>query len=104
MLKVKAEIEFTVQDKNYNTKYPLRIPFAFGEELLFSGEIISENKEYLFGQKYIVDVFFFTVEDEAYAAISPLLQPNMDLVMCAGRRIIGVAKLLEYEYEGIKVA
>ena len=99
MLKAKGEIQFTVEGKNYEASNQFRIAFKLGEGLLFSGSIISNVKEYVQGQTYSVDIEFFTVEDEAYSAIKPSLGNELDSVMCAGRKILGVAKLWGFEYD-----
>jgi len=99
MLSAKAEIMFSIKDRNYlNGKYPLRPTFKFGEGLLFSGNIISSNVEYLYNEKYIVDIDFFTIEDEGYSAVGPHLYIGMDLLIQEGSNIIGSAKLNSYEY------
>jgi len=99
MLRAKADIKFTVHEKNYTAIDDFRVAFSFGAGMIFSATIKSDEKEYLYGEEYCVDLEFFTVEDEAYEALKPVLQPNMNLAICAGRKIIGIAKLLEYEYE-----
>ena len=99
MLKAKAEILFTLEGRSYSGKINLRPVFRFDEGLLFSGAIKSEHDEYLQGVKYGVDIDFFTIEDEAYEAVKPLLKPDMGVVIQAGRRILGIAKLLDFAYE-----
>ena len=47
MLRAKAEILFTLSDKNYTAREDFRVPFNFGEDLLFSGNIKSDHEEYL---------------------------------------------------------
>jgi len=101
MLNAKAEITFTVEGRKYSgAKYPLRPTFRFGEGLLFSGNIKSNNTEYLYNKKYLVDVEFFTIEDEGYLAIKPYLSEGVDLVMQEGSQIIGLAKLNSFAYKG----
>ena len=99
MLKAKGEIQFTIEGKNYQASNQFRIAFKFGDGSLFSGAIISKEKEYLQGQTYNVDIEFFTIDDEAYNAIKPTLGDELDSVMCAGRKILGVAKLRNFEYK-----
>jgi len=99
MLKAKGEIQFTIEGKNYEASNQFRIAFMFGEGLLFSGAIISNEKEYIQGQTYNVDVEFFTIEDEAYNAIKSTLGDVLDSVMCAGKKILGIAKLWDFEYK-----
>ena len=99
MLKTKAEIRFTLEGRNYTGELKLRPVFNFGEELLFSGVIKSDNKMYFYNKPYTVDIDFFTIEDEAYAAVQPLLQNGMNLAIQEGsNKIIGIAKLLDFEY------
>jgi len=101
MLNAKAEITFTLEGRNYNGgKYPLRPTFRFGDGLLFSGDIISDNTEYLYNKKYLVDIEFFTIEEDSYAAILPHLSVGNDLVMQEGSQIIGLARLNDYTYKG----
>ena len=99
MLKAKAEIMFTLEGRNYSGNIHLRPAFSFGGGLLFSGAINSEHDEYLQGQPYLVDINFFTIEDEAYEAVKPLLKPELGLTIQEGKRILGVAKLLDFIYE-----
>ena len=99
MLKAKAEIMFTLEGKNYSGNLKLQPVFNFGKDLLFSGTIVSDHDEYRCKEKYAVDIEFFTIYGEAYEAVKPLLKPDMGLVMQAGRRVLGVSKLLDYVYE-----
>ena len=99
MLKAKAEIQFTINERKFDKKY-FRPIFNFGNKLLFSGNLISDDDIYLQNQKYIVDIDFFTIEDEAFSVISPILRPGMNLAIQEGaHRIVGIAKILEYNYE-----
>jgi hypothetical protein len=101
MLNAKAEITFTLEGRNYSgSKYPLRPAFRFGDGLLFSGNIKSNCNEYLYNEKYNVDIEFFTIEDDSYSAIKPYLSEGVDLVMQEGSRIIGLAKLNSFTYSG----
>ena len=99
MLKAKAEIMFTLENKNYLNNTKLQPVFNFGEGLLFSGTIRSDDKEYFYKQKYEVDIDFFTIYGEAFEAVRPTLKPDMGLTMQAGKRILGMAKLIDYKYE-----
>jgi len=99
MLNAKAEITFTLDGRSFSgNKYPLRPSFRFDKGLLFSGNIISDNLEYLINKKYMVDVEFFTIEDEGYSTIKPYLKDGLDLVMQEGSQIIGLAKLSNFTY------
>jgi len=97
MLKAKGEIVFTLEDKNYVADQ-LRPAFMFAEGLLFTGGIKSDNDMYYHGQKYNVDVEFYTVEKEAYSILKPLLGDFMDLPVCSGKRILGKATLRDFIY------
>ena len=98
MLKAKAEIIFTLSEKNYIAREDFRVPFNFGEELLFSGNIKSNIEEYLYNEKYLVEIEFFTIEGEAYEAVKHLLQAGNTIAMQTGSRLLGKAKLLEFDY------
>ena len=98
MLRAKAEIQFTLEGKNYVPDNQFRIAFKFGEGLIFSGTIKSNHAEYLQGERYMTDVEFFTVEDDAYVALKPVLHKGKTLSLCAGKRILGVAVLHDYTY------
>jgi len=99
MLNAKAEIMFTLEGRNFSgNEYPLRPTFRFGKGLLFSGNIISSDVEYLYNKKYLVDIEFFTIEEEGYTAIKPYLNKGVDLVMQEGSQIIGLAKLNSFSY------
>jgi hypothetical protein len=102
MLKAKAEIMFTLENKNYSGKLRLQPVFNFGEDLLFSGTIKSDNDMYFCKQKYIVDIEFFTIYGEAYEAVKKSLKPNMNLAIQAGRRILGIARVSDFVYEESK--
>ena len=97
MLKAKGEIMFTLDGKNY-TADQLRPAFMFSEGLLFTGGIKSDADMYYQGKTYDVNVEFFTVEDEAYSILKPILKDCMDLAICSGSRILGKAKLRDFEY------
>ena len=100
MLKAKAEIMFTLEGRNFDVRNRVfQPPFNFGQGLLFTGTIKSKHEAYLCKQKYEVDIDFFTIEDEAYEVVKPLLKPDMGLTIQEGRRILGIAKLLDYKYE-----
>ena len=98
MLKAKAEIQFTLPDRTYHGNKHFRPVFRFGDGLLFSGTIIGDETEYAPNKKYIVDIDFFTIEDEAYSALQPLLKSGMGLTIQEGARITGIAKLVDYTY------
>ena len=98
MLRAKAEIIFTLYEKNYIAREDFRVPFNFGEDLLFSGNIISNHEEYIFNKKYLVEIEFFTIEGEAYEAVKHLLQVGNTIAMQTGTRLLGKAKLLALDY------
>jgi len=99
MLKAKGKIVFTLDGKNY-TADQLRPAFMFAEGLLFTGGIKSDDDMYYQGKTYDVDIEFFTVEDEAFKMLKPILKDYMDLAICSGSRILGKAKLHDFEYVG----
>jgi len=100
MLKAKGEIEFTLEGKNY-TADQLRPAFMFAEGLLFTGDIKSDNEMYYQGQKYDVDIEFYTIENEAYSKLKPLLKDFMDITICSGKRILGKAVLRDFIYDNV---
>ena len=100
MLMAKGEIMFTLQGNNYTASNHFRVAFSFGDGLLFSGTIKSNDGEYIQGQVYHVDIEFFTIEDEAFELIRSNLKNEFDTAMCAGSRILGIAKLTDFVYEG----
>ena len=101
MLNAKAEIAFTLEGRSYSGgKYPLRPTFRFGEGLLFSGNIKSGIDEYLYNKTYMVDIEFFTIDEDSYSVIKPYLSEGVDLVMQEGSQIIGLAKLSSFTYNG----
>jgi len=97
MLRAKGEITFTLDGKNY-TAEQLRPAFMFAEDLLFTGGIKSSEDTYYQGQTYNVDVEFYTIEDNAFSILKPILKENMELAICSGRRILGIAKLRDFQY------
>ena len=99
MLTANAAIRFTLEGKSYSAK-PLRIAFNFGPGLLFTGEIVSDHVAYSYNETYGVNVDFFTVEKEAYAALQSVLMPVMGVTMQAGSRILGTAELSNFTFEG----
>ena len=98
MLKAKAEIQFTLQGRNYRSGKHFRPVFNFGDELLFSGTVVSDDNEYIYNKEYTVDIEFFTIEDEAYNALQSHLRPGMGLTIQEGSRITGIATLLDFSY------
>jgi len=97
MLKAKGEVIFTLEGKNY-TADQLRPAFMFAEGLLFTGGIKSDADMFYHGQTYNVDVDFYTVEEEAYSILQPIIKDFMDLTICSGKRILGKAKLHDFRY------
>lgn len=87
-------------DNGLEARSILRPAFNFGKELLFSGTIKNDNslQQYLFEKEYVVKVEFPTIEDEVYEAIKPLIKIGMNLNIQTGSKIIGKAKLLDYDY------
>jgi hypothetical protein len=76
------------------------LAFSFGEGLIFTGAIKGEDTVYRCGETYTVDVDFVTVDDdEAYSLLQPVLKKGMNLSICEGKRIVGVAQLLNYSYQ-----
>jgi len=98
VLSANAVIKFTLEGKDYSAK-PLRVAFNFGPGLLFTGEIVSEHAVYSYNEPYGVNVDFFTVEDDAYAALQSVLMPVMGVTMQAGSRILGTAELSNLVYK-----
>ena len=99
MLKAKAEILFTIDGRQFDKKY-FRPTFNFGKNLLFSGNLISNDDIYLQNHLYLVDIDFFTIRDEAYLAVSPVLKTGMDVAIQEGaHKIVGIARLLDYRYD-----
>ena len=98
MLRAKAEIMFTLQGRNYLGGKHFRPVFKFGDGLLFSGTVISDNDEYVHDKEYTVEIEFFTVEDEAYSALKSILRPGIGLTIQEGSRITGIATLLDFSY------
>ena len=98
MLKARAEIKFTLPNRTYRGNKNFRPVFRFGDGLLFSGTILGDAIEYLPNQTYLVNIEFFTIEDEAYTALQPVLKSGMGLTIQEGVRITGVAKLLDFTY------
>ena len=98
MLKAKGEVIFTLEGKNY-TSDQLRPAFMFAEGLMFTGGIKSDVDMYYHGQTYNVDIDFYTVEDEAYSMLKPLIKDYMDIIICSGKRVLGKAKLHNFVYD-----
>ena len=46
----------------------------------------------------MVDIDFFTIEDEAYNTLQPLLKSGLGLTIQEGARITGIAKLVDFTY------
>jgi hypothetical protein len=107
MLIIKAEMMFFNPIKNssikdgISAKATIRPAFNFGEELLFSGTVESDSEceMYLYQNVYVVKVTFPTIEGEAYEAVKPLIKIGMNLDIQNGSRVIGKAKLLDYEFK-----
>jgi hypothetical protein len=104
MLTAKGDIVFTLEGNSYTASNQFRVAFSFGDNLLFSGTIKSDHKQYKQGESYQVDIEFFTIEDEAYELIKAKLQCELNSVMCAGSRIIGLARLSDFVYNSQSVA
>jgi hypothetical protein len=98
MLKGQVKIKPTMKGKSYEAHDHLRLAFSFGEGLIFTGAIKGEDTVYKCGETYTVD--FVTVDDdEAYSMLQPVLKNGMNLSICEGKRIVGVAQLLNYSYQ-----
>ena len=98
MLRAKGEINFTLKGNNYIASDQFRIAFSFGDGMIYSGTIKSNNNEYCQGQTYNVDIEFFTVDNNAYSLLEHVLSKEMETVMCAGSKILGIAKLSDFRY------
>ena len=99
MLRAKGEIMFTLAGNNYTASDHFRVAFSFGDGLLFSGAIKSNHSEYTQGQAYHVSIEFFTIENEAFELLRPVIKDELDTVMCAGSRILGTARLTDFTFE-----
>lgn len=106
MLIATAEIIFfkinedSSSDDGLDARNILRPVFNFGEDMLFSGTIKNDSSftKYLYEKEYVVKVEFHTIENEAYEAVKPLIDLDMNLSIQMGSRTIGKAKLLDYIY------
>lgn len=105
MLKAKALIEFGIEGKTYEgdlTGEKLRPAFNFGNNLLFSGAIVSKTHEYMPKQQYEVDILFFTIYDsEGYNLAKPLMFSGKNMAIQTGKWIIGIAKIIDYTFEDL---
>ena len=99
MLRAKGEIVFTLAGSSYTASNHFRVAFSFGNGMIYSGNIKSDNSEYIEGTAYLVDIEFFTIEDEAFILLQPVLKADLDVVMCAGSRILGIAKLSDFIFD-----
>ena len=98
MLKAKTAVQFTLEGKNRAGGDRLCAAFNFGNNLLFTGRVGHDDDVFLFNNEYSVDVDFFTIDAEAFTLLQPVLTEGMDLAIQEGKRIIGIAKLLEFSY------
>ena len=98
VLKAKTAIQFTLEGKNRAGGDRLCVAFNFGNNLLFTGRVGNDGDVFVFNNEYSVDVDFFTVDAEAFTLLQPVLTKGMDLAIHEGKRIIGIAKLLEFSY------
>ena len=101
MLKAKAEIQFTLEGRNFRggNKGTFRPIFNFGKDYLFTGAVKSPNEIYLYNKIYEVDIDFFTITDEALDTVRPLLKKDMDMaVQESSTKIIGIAKITDFIY------
>ena len=100
MLKAKTALKFTLEGKNRAGGDRLCAAFNFGNNLLFTGMVGYDDDVFHFNNEYSVDVDFFTVDAEAYTLLQPVLAKGMDLAIHEGKRIIGIAKLLDFSFIG----
>ena len=100
MLKTKTAIQFTLEGKNRAGGDRLCTAFNFGNNLLFTGRVGNDGDVFVFNNEYLVNVDFFTVDAEAFTLLQPILAEGMDLAIHEGKRIIGIAKLLEFSFIG----
>jgi hypothetical protein len=103
MLKGKVRMTPMLYGKNYKNHPHLRLCFLFGDDVKgfrLTGGVRSSCAEFLQGETYDVDVEFFTVIDDAYSKLKPILKKGMRLAICEGRKIVGDAQLLDFKYVG----
>jgi|LGOV01.1.fsa_nt_gb hypothetical protein len=103
MLIVRANIKFYKNEIKYNlsTERALRPAFDFGNGMLFSGELKpdQELKEIVPGIEYELDISFFTIDNEAYEAVSRFIKKGSNLKIHTGSKIIGEGCIKNFTYE-----
>jgi hypothetical protein len=108
MLIIDAEIrhDLPVENKDalghdLETSIILRPAINFGNNLLFSGELMIDKsiKTLVRGELYRLLINMSTIDDESYELIKDFVKiGNVFLIQTAGR-VLGNGKILDYVYE-----
>ncbi|MEJ8302895.1 hypothetical protein [Saccharibacillus sacchari] len=108
MLLIEAGIYFDKPSENpdalkndLETKHKLRTSFNFGNDQLFSGDILAAGTEKIInrGERYKAFVKMFTIEEEAFRNISYLIQRGNSFFIQTPSRVIGRGTIIDYVYE-----
>ena len=99
MLKVKAKIKITAENKNRAGGDRFCAAFNFGDDLLFSGRVGENGDRFLYNEEYETDVAFFTINEEAQNLVRPVLKKGMNMAIHEGKRILGIAKVLDFTWD-----
>jgi hypothetical protein len=104
MLLLEAEISFSLEaiPNDICTKQIIRPAFNFGNNLLFSGNIIPDKKLDILvrGHIYRVIVELPTIELEAYENIKNLVCIGNSFTIQNPIKIVGHGKILDFTFEG----
>jgi hypothetical protein len=109
VLLLQAEIHFDLPDKNPNALghdlavgRPLRPALNFGNDFLFSGSIIVDDKAVTTierGHFYVFTIEMPTVNNEAYDMIKDYVAINNVFKLQAASKVIGEGKILDFIFE-----
>lgn len=108
MLILDAEVCFDTPEINPNalshelsTNIILRPAINFGNDILFSGTLITDKKDaFLYrGRKYQLSIEMPTVENEAFEEIKALVVKDSLFIIQLASRVIGQGKIIDYLYE-----
>ena len=108
MLILEADIKFDTQESNktalkndLDTKYIIRPAINFGNDILFSGDIIPINnvKMLIRGEIYRVSIEMPTIDKEAYNSIKNILEVGGLFKIQNASRVVGSGILCDFIFE-----
>ena len=100
MLQSLAGLRFTVPNKNYEIFQDMDVVVKVNEQYLsVRVEPVDSIKEFISGKEEKVQATFYTLTDKpAYEALLSDIPVDGKVVMCEGKKIVGILTFGEFKY------